>query len=169
MAYFFRKKIFFFLLLAGSGISCQGDFLLHDNYDFESEKWPIKLLPTFEVDITDDNQAQYLNKPLEFFLEVRHSQRYAFHNLYVNVLVFDPQQKKIVDQLCEVILFDPVTGAPRGSGSGLYENRYQLPALRTLRFTKKGKYVFKLRQQMREDPLESLSSVGLAIKPADVQ
>ncbi|MBC7758415.1 MAG: gliding motility lipoprotein GldH, partial [Phormidesmis sp. FL-bin-119] len=50
-----------------------------------------------------------------------------------------------------------------GSGSGnLYS--YQIPLKENFKFTLKGKYVIELEQNMRDNPLDHVSDVGVRVE-----
>jgi len=70
--------------------------------------------------------------------------------------------------LHELLLLDPKTGKPLGSGSSdTYD--LQAPALKGVRFPKVGTYKLKLTQYMRRDPLPQVLAVGVRVAKASAQ
>ena len=64
--------------------------------------------------------------------------------------------------LHQMLLMDPKTGEPRGSGTGdIYD--HQVLALPRQRFARLGNYTLTLEQFMRQDQLPGLMAVGVRV------
>jgi gliding motility-associated lipoprotein GldH len=60
---------------------------------------------------------------------------------------------------------DEKTGKPMGDGLGdLFDHK--IIALKNYRFPRAGKYTFKVRQYMRQDPLPAILSMGVSVESA---
>ena len=58
---------------------------------------------------------------------------------------------------------DEKTGKPMGDGLGdLFDHK--IIALKNYRFSRAGKYTFKVRQYMRQDPLPAILSMGVSVE-----
>ena len=58
---------------------------------------------------------------------------------------------------------DEKTGKPMGDGLGdLFDHK--IIALKNYRFPRAGKYTFKVRQYMRQDPLPAILSMGVSVE-----
>lgn len=66
----------------------------------------------------------------------------------------------------ELLLFDKKSGKPAGSGLGdIFDHKFRIKALAKYRFAKPGVYTFSVEQNMRQDPLLGIMSVGVAVEP----
>lgn len=141
----------------GTMLACDKNTFLKENYDFESKNWAIKNEPTFDFEITNPAQAYNI------YYNVRNGLSYPFYNLYLKNIITDSTGKNISEKLDELILADPKTGNPHGEGVGdIFDHK--LIALKNYRFPHKGKYKIKLKQYMRQNPLQDILSVGITIE-----
>ncbi len=95
-------------------------------------------------------------------VHVKYNASYQFYNLYLKLLVEDASNNLIVDELKEVILFEPKTGKPLGSGIGPTFT-ISSEILSDLKVEKPGEYKYKLVQYMRIDTLPEIESIGLKV------
>jgi gliding motility-associated lipoprotein GldH len=66
----------------------------------------------------------------------------------------------------ELTLFNANTGKPLGSGLGdIFDHKFKIKSLSNYRFPKAGEYTFSVEQNMRQDPLLGVISVGVSIEP----
>ena len=66
----------------------------------------------------------------------------------------------------ELILFDSKTGKPLGDGLGdIFDHKFKIKSLSNYRFPKAGEYTFSVEQNMRQDPLLGVMSVGVSVEP----
>ncbi|TAG18993.1 MAG: gliding motility lipoprotein GldH [Cytophagales bacterium] len=140
--------------------SCDNKRVYETNIDFKENKWFEDTLCTYSFEIED------ISIPYNVMYIVRNSLNYQFYNLYVTYYLFDISKKQISSELHEMQLMDSKTGAPFGSGMGeIFTNR--VFALQKIKFPKKGKYTFKVKQYMRKSPLEEILSFGIRVEKAE--
>lgn len=109
---------------------------------------------TFKI---EDTSEQF-----ELLMDLRHTEAYAFSNLYVFMELHFPNGKKSVDTL-ECFLADQ-RGKWGGRSTGdLVDHRIRLrnqPAV----FPLEGEYTVTITQAMRVDPLPEIMDVGFALE-----
>lgn len=137
------------------------------NLDIPGGEWDRDFVPEFEFTI-EDTTAAY-----NFFYNVRNTQEYPYHNLYLHFYLMDTDKSILEEDVHEMYLFDPQTGTPStnvvqdGSVGALYFNTFL--CIRNYKFDKPGKYYFKIKNYMRssslneEKPLPEIFSIGLKV------
>jgi len=151
-------NILLFVFVA-SLLSCDSDAIFKDHEDIEDGMWYVKNEPSFTFEITDASQ------PYNVYYLVRNSIAYPYYNLYVKRFLLNDKNKVVNEALNELILMDERTGKPLGDGLGdLFDHK--IVALKNYRFPKAGKYTFKVRQYMRQDPLPAIMSMGVSVESA---
>lgn len=140
--------------------ACDNNRVYEENYNFADKIWLIDSVPTFRFEITepDDSYNIYWN--------VRNTISYPFRNLYLTYYLEDTLGRTISTDLHNMLLFDPKTGKPYGSGSGDIFS-HQIMALPEFEFDSAGVYQIRLEQYMRTDTLKDLLSVGVRIEKAE--
>ncbi len=158
-----RKITQFTLLLAvTSFLSCDSNAIFKDHEDIDDGVWYVKNEPSFTFEITD------ISQPYNVYYLVRNSIGYPYYNLYVKRFLLNEKNKIVNEALNELILMDERTGKPMGDGLGdLFDHK--IVALKNYRFPKAGKYTFKVRQYMRQDPLPGIMSVGVSVEPTVIK
>ncbi|MFC6998506.1 gliding motility lipoprotein GldH [Rufibacter roseus] len=148
--------------LIGLLTSCDANRVYEENQDIKESLWPIDLAPSFTFEIADTT-AQY-----NVYFNVRNALQYPFYNLYLRHYLIGPDGKQISSALHEMLLMDPKTGEPRGSGAGdLFDHRFR--ALKNIRFERSGTYKLILNQYMRQDPLPGIMSIGVRVEKVQAQ
>lgn len=138
-------------------LACDEKTVFNQNKDFDNAKWLIKDECKFEFEIDDPNQTYKL------YYNVRNNLTYAYYNLYITRYLFDEKGKKLDENLDELMLADEKTGKPLGTGLGdIFDHKILIK--KEMKFPKKGKYVIKIKQFMRQDPLPDILSFGVAIE-----
>jgi gliding motility-associated lipoprotein GldH len=149
-----------FIVLLGLLLQACGDssVLVDETTSFEEELgWFQKEPVQFEVNV-EDTVASYA-----MFVIVRQNNSYPFYNLYITPSIINAKGKTIQKGLAETILYDPVTGKPKGDGFGdIYEKKFLLYS--DIKFPTKGKYKIQLEQSMRVDALAGMVSIGLILE-----
>ncbi|WP_428667295.1 gliding motility lipoprotein GldH [Runella sp.] len=136
---------------------CDSNSEYKDHEDIEDGQWYVKNEPSFTFEITDTTQTYNV-----YYL-VRNSIGYPYYNLYVKRFLLNDRKKIINEALNELILMDEKSGKPLGDGLGdLFDHK--IMALKSYRFPRKGKYTFKIRQYMRQDPLPEILSMGISVE-----
>ncbi len=131
--------------------SCTTIDLYEKSVSIPAHSWKSTFRPSFTFAIHDTTT------PYQFYLILRHNEKYHFNNIYINLYIKAPA----TDSTQKIQL--PLTLATNDGwlGSGMddiYEHRIPLGEKQTL---KGGVYEFAIEQIMREDPLENVLNVGL--------
>ncbi|TAE38293.1 MAG: gliding motility lipoprotein GldH [Runella slithyformis] len=138
-------------------LSCDPNVHYKNHEDLDDGQWFVKNEPTFSFEIPDSTQNYNV-----YYL-VRNASGYPYYNLYVKRFLLNSEKKTVNEALNELILMDEKTGKPLGSGLGdLFDHK--IIALKNYRFPRKGKYTFKVRQYMRQDPLLGILSLGVSVE-----
>ncbi len=141
-------------LLALAG--CDPNRVFEENTDFPNNSWDVQRKPAFTFAIAD-TAARY-----DVYFDVRNASVYPFYNLYVKATLTGPAGPVGAPLLHQMLLMDPKTGEPRGSGTGdIYD--HQVLALPRQRFARPGNYTLTLEQFMRQDQLPGLMAVGVRV------
>ena len=123
------------------------------------QAWQSAFKPAFSFDISDTTA------PYQLFLILRHSNRYSYNNIWINVHRQSPDGKTSTVPY-ELQLATNEKGWLAEGMDDLYVHRIPLtpPANDTFYFSRAGKYTFTIEQTMREDPLQQVMNVGLRIE-----
>jgi len=136
--------------------ACDPNRVFEENTDFPNYSWDVQQKPAFTFAI-EDTTARY-----DVYFNVRHASAYGFYNLYVKHTLTGPAGPVGQPQLHQMLLLDPKTGEPKGSGTGdIYD--IQLLALPNQRFAKPGNYTLTLEQYMRQAQLPGLMAMGVRV------
>lgn len=117
--------------------------------------WKSSFKPSFTFTIKDTSSLYQL------FLVLRHTEKYNYTNIYINLYATLPGQDTIIKIRRDLILATNDKGWLAGGMDDIYEHRIKLGDPESL---KAGNYTFVLEQIMREDPLENVLDVGLRIE-----
>lgn len=142
-------------LLAGL-TACDPNRVFEQNIDFPKYSWDVQQKPAFTFAI-QDTTARY-----DVYFNVRYASAYGYYNLYVKHTLTGPAGPVGPPLLHQMLLLDPKTGEPKGSGTGdIYD--LQLLALPNQHFAKAGNYTLTLEQYMRQDQLPGLMAMGIRV------
>lgn len=102
----------------------------------------------------------------DLYLHLRNRSDYPWTRFFATWVVRDSAGIRIDSLLAEAVLFDPVTGEPKGrSGIGdIYE--HDILVRKAMRFPHSGTFSVTIGQMMRMDSLTGIVSAGLRIEPA---
>lgn len=151
------NRIVWLLLMSWFFYACQdSNTIFETNQSIQNGEWFYEEPLTFEFEIQDTSKAYTI------YYNVRNEVSYPYYNLFVTYYMHYPDGKKIDSLLMDIILFDPKTGEPYGSGTGGVRS-HQLPAFRNYKFSQPGKYQYTFKQYMRNNPLKGILSMGLKI------
>lgn len=154
------KRVFLGLLLVGSVIaisSCGGpDKVFEDYSNVPKESWHQDSLISFDISI------DRVEQPLNLGITLRYGLSYTYTNVYVNYRVTKEDGTLVKSELQEVVLYDPRTGKPLGSGmSDVFDLESNF--LESYNFPEAGKYTVSFQQYMRVEELSDIISVGLKV------
>ena len=159
----FKKSISFYFILclaapAFLGSSCTAVDLYEKTVPIPKHEWSSAFKPQFRFVISDTVS------PYQVFVILRHTDRYNFNNIWINLTIQAP-----ADTVQKVQYELPLASKEKGwLGTGMddiYEHRINItPANDNFYFRKSGEYVFTLEQVMREDPLQQVLDVGLRLE-----
>ena len=121
---------------------------------FPSHDWSSSETPSFTFEIEDTTSLYNI------FLVLRHEDAYSYSNIWVKMHVKGPQDS--FDLRKEFILADNTTGWLGSGMDDIFEHR--IPFNETPTPLQKGKYVFTLKQDMREDPLHHIIQAGIRVE-----
>jgi gliding motility-associated lipoprotein GldH len=98
------------------------------------------------------------------YVNLRHTGDYKYSNIFLRIHT-KGQTGKVTTERKEYALAYP-DGQWLGKGSGnLYS--YQLPFKEQYKFASKGKYLFEIEQNMRDNPLKEITDIGLRIEKSN--
>jgi gliding motility-associated lipoprotein GldH len=144
-----------FLVLALCIYSCTPIDLYEKSIAIPQHQWKSDFHPSFDFVIKDSSSAY------KIFLVLRHTEKYNFNNIYVNLYIKGPGQDTAV-KIQKDLRLATNEGGWEGSGmDDVYEHRIPLSQGQTL---KAGSYNFTIEQIMREDPLQHVLNVGLRLE-----
>ena len=132
--------------------------IMDDNKPIANQNWSYGNKVKFDVQIDDPSIAYNL------YFNLRVTANYKYSNMFVLMYQGGPGIKKVVPTRFELKLASP-TGEWLGQGSGSMYS-YQIPFKTQYNFPAKGKYHFEIEQNMRDNPLHSVSDVGLRVEKA---
>ena len=144
----------FCLCILFSLLGCDRNRIFEKHIDLKGN-WPQESSHLFEFDIIDSKI------PYQITGMVRNKNSYAFNNLYVKYELFY-EDSLIKTDLTEVILFEPKTGKPLGTGMGSTFDR-NFDFIQSHTFEVSGHYSMKLTQFMRLDTLQDVDQIGVRV------
>ncbi|MBW7845013.1 MAG: gliding motility lipoprotein GldH [Bacteroidia bacterium] len=154
------KKFFSFvcsLYIISTLVSCDTDRVIDENKTIENSSWYYKSLIPFDVQITDTTI------PYNVYVNLRVAADYKYSNMFMWVHTSNPDRKTDKRRI-EIRLADE-SGKWLGNGLGdIYD--YQFPAFKKIKFNQQGFYRFELEQNMRDDTLMYVKSVGVRVEKA---
>ena len=134
--------------------SCTTIDLYEKDVAIPGHKWKSDFKPSFTFNIKDST------RPYQFFLVLRHTEKYNYTNIYINLYV-QPPGKDSIQKIQQDLQLANNDGWLGTGMDDIYEHRIQIGPPQTL---KAGTYTFTVDQVMREDPLDHVLDVGLRIE-----
>ena len=152
-------KILVGLFLLGILTQCGETAYYEKNIDLKASNWYADSILTFKFKVDNANQK------FDFFYNIRNTVKYPYYNLYVTYYLEDSKGKVLATDLQNITLFDSKRGKPFGSGvSNIRTHQLEIASLKKYKFPAKGSYIFKLKQYMRQNPLNEIQMMGLRIE-----
>jgi gliding motility-associated lipoprotein GldH len=137
--------------------SCDSNKVYQDFTDFDQNFWHQDSVVNFRFKIEDTSQTYNLITLL------RNSQQYPYHNMYYQYTLKDQNNEVLREELKQMFLFDPKTGAPNGGGVGdIFDNSQVV--VENYTFPSAGEFEVSIRQYMRLDTLPFVLSVGWRVE-----
>jgi len=148
--------ISYFVLLTSYFISsCTTIDLYEKTVPVPGHAWQNSFRPSFDFTIKDTT-VRYLP-----FLVLRHTDKYNYSNIYINLYVKGPGQDTAQKYQMNPELANNEGGWKATGMDDIYEHRIELDKPKYL---KAGKYTFTVEQIMRENPLQNVLDVGIRIE-----
>lgn len=143
-------------VLLGTGCGTDAFFAGTQPLD-PDDGWTVQDVAEFEWQVTD-TLAKY-----DFFIDLRHDQRYPFSNIYLFVDFTFPNGRTLRDTLaCDLA---DERGRWLGTGFGNMVD-HRIGFRRNTGFPIAGDYAIGIRHGMRLDTLPGMSDVGFRLEPA---
>jgi len=142
------------LLVMAAGLSCTTVDLYEKSVSIPEHAWQNNFKPGFDFEIKDSVPAYRV------FMVFRHTDRYSFNNIYVNLYIKGPGQDTAQKIQRELELGNNEKGWLGKGMDDIYEHR----ALLAEQNFKTGTYHFTLEQIMRENPLKNVLDVGIRVE-----
>jgi len=150
------KRLFLFLVPCALWLaSCTTIDLYEKSVAIPGHAWNNSFKPSFTFTIKDTTV------PYQFFLILRHNEKYNYNNIYINLNVQPPGKDSVQKKQLSPLTLATNDGWLGSGMDDIYEHRIPLGEPQTL---KAGTYTFTIEQIMREDPLENVLNVGLRIE-----
>lgn len=138
--------------------SCDKRVLLEENKTIDSNQWSYDNPQLFSVNITDT--AQHCN----IYINIRHSFQFEWRNMWVNVETTFPDST----------VYNKRVNLPMSEPDGMWHGKclgdncdLQVPIQQNAVFPQTGTYTFKIKQDMRANPLSYIKSVGMRIEKVE--
>lgn len=146
---------FIILFISCVLLSCSSDTIFQEFQTFDGY-WPENEVKTFSVDVPSDT-AKY-----DITMHFTTTHKYPYNNLYFDFeLTLD--DSLVEKNLNEIILSDPKTGEPFGSGAGdVFEN--SILVLEKFQFPQTGNFEIKVTHFMRMDSLPEINKLGIVVE-----
>jgi gliding motility-associated lipoprotein GldH len=121
-------------------------------------QWVGSYKPEFQFEIKDNTI------PYNVFFVIRHSEKYNYNNIFINLSSKQPGTDSAITQRLDVTLATNEKGWLGTGMDDIYEQRMKISPEQGTYFPKPGTYTFTLEQIMREQPLEHVMNVGIRIE-----
>lgn len=147
-------RIIWCFLLSCSIYSCTTVDIYEKSEAIPRHEWKSDYKPSFNFVIKDTIPSY------KIFLVLRHTEKYNFNNIYMNLYIKRPGEDSTVKIQRDLVLGDNEKGWLGTGMDDIYEHRLLL----SKGALKAGEYTFTLEQIMREDPLKYVLNVGLRLE-----
>ncbi len=149
-------KTLYVLLLSVLIISCGTIDVFEKNVSIPNHQWNSAFVPEIPFDISDTS-ALY-----NIYVVLRHTDAYQYNNIWLNAYVQMPEDT-LKKQRLELRLATDDKGWIGSGMDDIFEHRI-LITHSPQQFNKVGRYIFKLENIMREDPLLHVMNVGIRVE-----
>lgn len=139
-------------------VSCGEQPLIDESRAIDGRRWFREQEPIFTVKVDSPTTAY------DLFLNIRNSVNFQFSDLFLEVEQRNPDSSK-VNYVVKIKMTNG-EGLWIGKGSGnLYSQ--QVRFLSDYHFPDSGMYTFKVKQNMRANPVEGIHDVGIRVTASD--
>jgi gliding motility-associated lipoprotein GldH len=135
--------------------SCKQVELYERTENIPSAAWRSDHQPSFTFNITDTASLY------DVYMVVRHTNSYAYSNIWVSSTLQLPGDTPITQKL-ELQLAGPEGWTGVGMDD-IFERRIKVTAT-PQHFKRSGPVTFKLKQEMRQDPLPGIMQIGVRVE-----
>ena len=97
---------------------------------------------------------------------IRHTDAYAYNNIWINILTTFPGDTSVQKQRFNIPLGNDAKGWLGSGMDDIFEHRYAITKNQPIKFPKSGNYKFVIENIMRDDPLPDVMNVGIRIEKA---
>jgi gliding motility-associated lipoprotein GldH len=140
-------------------VSCDRIDLYEKTVTIPHHSWQGSYRPTFTFTISDTS------RPYEVFVTLRHSDKYNYRNIYINLITKQPGADSSQSARFDLPLGSDDEGWMGSGMDDIYDHRIALtPPGQPFYFRKPGDYQFTIEQVMREDPLQNVMNVGIRLE-----
>lgn len=137
-------------------LSCTDTAILDQNVAITDRIWHYEDQPKLTAHVTD------ITRSYNIYLNLRHTPDYKYANVFVLLHLQQPDGRDTTERF-ELRLAEP-DGRWLGRGNGgIYAHQHLIKE--SVRFPDTGNYIFRLEQNMRENPLHEIADVGIRIEP----
>jgi gliding motility-associated lipoprotein GldH len=149
------KSILIFICLLW--LTACGNRHVYDHFEaIKDYQWGFKEAKQFVVPIANTT------KKYNVFLNIRHTEDYAFNNLWIMFSQRSPDGKERAERR-SLSLADPSSGRWFGSGNGeIYDDQFVI--MKNVTFTEAGSYTYNIRHVMRNDEIDGIMDIGLRVE-----
>jgi len=150
------KTFLFGVLCIGLWASCDQTAIINENKPIENKTWLYTSHPSFQFHISDKT------KKYDVLIDVRHTPEYAFSNLFV--LIYQQGPDKKTNTFRKEIKLAKSDGKWIGKSSGSLYNQQSIIHQDYI-FPDTGLYTISIEQNMRDNPLQEITDIGLTLIP----
>jgi gliding motility-associated lipoprotein GldH len=152
------RVVYIVLLTSYMFSSCSTVDIYEKTVAVPGHQWSGSYKPEFQFEIKDNTI------PYNVFFVIRHSEKYNYNNIFINLGSKQPGTDSAVTQRLDVTLATNEKGWLGTGMDDIYEQRMKISPEQGTYFPKSGIYTFTLEQIMREQPLEHVMNVGIRIE-----
>lgn len=159
--YIYNYTLWLFVVSIILFTSCEPNRTFEKNISIIGHEWDYYQKPRFEIDIRDTS------KPFDIYLNIRHTEKYPFSNLWIELHTLFPSGKTNTTKH-QVELGD--NSEMKWNSECLKDIcNAQIQIITGHRFSESGTYRFTISHIMRTNPLPEIMDIGLKIEKESLQ
>lgn len=135
--------------------SCGPSPIFEKSYEFQNNSWTYDDNKQFSF-ISPDTISKY-----DLILDLVHAEDYSYENLYIQLETSFPNQEQVTDEISIPLIQDD----GHWVGKGRSEKRVRVYLQQALHFQQIGEHQIRVNQFSREELLNGIHSISLAIYP----